>query len=144
MRKIRITACDANTGEVLDTEVHEVLDTHRYLWVEAADQPGQMTMCDLDLGEKPFAGRLFEKEFPGFFDEDDLILICGIEELGFQDASWCQDSCPQFHRGNEVLYVDKRDPKQREVEEASRFLLVDFEHVIVETEYWSEVVRHIR
>jgi len=60
-------------------------------------------------------------EFP---DYDDWALWDRLVSDGWEDASWHNDTCPSFARGDITLYADWADPEQREFPGAQRFLAV--------------------
>jgi len=67
----------------------------------------------------------YKTEFPDY-PENDMPRV----PIGFDDVSWHNDAMPRFE--NEALgltlWVDYRDPEQRETPDGKRFLLVNTEH----------------
>jgi len=70
---------------------------------------------------------------------------------GFVDTSWHNDTCPCFSHemARLIVWVDYRDPKDRELSEAPRFTLCLIQpngspgEVVAACEYWDDMQREI-
>jgi hypothetical protein len=85
----------------------------------------------------PMVKPLYKEQFPKFE------LDVQIPE-GFTDASWCNDQCPSWeHEGLQLkLFIDFKDPAQREEATQVRFNLLDMDDFIdyVASNNWQDVL----
>jgi len=92
----------------------------------------------------------YRTEFPDF-DPRDMPTI----PAGWNDVSWHNDACPSFACGRHdsmlVVYVDYREPADRELQDGKRFnILHQIEAVdatgdcVLETDSWREVLDFVQ
>ncbi len=89
------------------------------------------------------------------FTDFDPATMPAIPE-GFEDESWCNDTCPSFHNAELELtiFVDYADPAMREIENEDRFSLsedprdargsrVGVMTLMLATSDWNEILQKL-
>ena len=78
----------------------------------------------------------YQTEFPGF---EDAPAADWLAAHGFEDTSWHNDACPSFTCDVFVLWVDFKDPDERERPEQPRYAITDEDREVLATDDWADV-----
>jgi hypothetical protein len=129
-------------------KVKDVQRVHEKFGLDAEFKPGERQMM------RPRRTRSAAPPLPKWRTEFPDFPVADMPEIppSFVDTSWHNDTCPCFsdERARLILWVDYRDPRRREVQTSTRFLLCEIDRggspgdVVACCEYWDDMLREIK